>query len=200
MRRSLYSSLLALALIAAARTPAQADGRAGDPVKPAGQGPNPSWVEVGYGETPAGAQQMALNVAAESAVHFLREHHPHLGWIPSQAFLRERGIVRPEGEVEEKTIRDQKVQVAHARVEITEQSLREIRDRAREERKAQRQQLKVQRHGATGKALGGVVALLVVIAGYLRLEEATRGYYTRLLRATALALLLLVGAGLFLLR
>jgi hypothetical protein len=49
------------------------------------------------------------------------------------------------------------------------------------------------------RVLAGLVALLVVAGGYLRLEEATRGYYTTLLRAAAVAFLALVGAGLWLL-
>ena len=45
--------------------------------------------------------------------------------------------------------------------------------------------------------LGGVVCLLLVVGGYLRLEEATKGYYTRLLRLTAIAVLIGVGVGLY---
>ena len=35
------------------------------------------------------------------------------------------------------------------------------------------------------RVLGGALAVLLVVAGYLRLEEATRGYYTKLLRLAA---------------
>ncbi len=40
-----------------------------------------------------------------------------------------------------------------------------------------------------GLGLAGVTALLLVAIGYLRLEEATKGYYTGLLRLSALGLL-----------
>ena len=43
------------------------------------------------------------------------------------------------------------------------------------------------------------MALLLVCGGYLRLEEATRGYYTRLLRLAAFCTLVGVGVGLWLL-
>jgi len=39
--------------------------------------------------------------------------------------------------------------------------------------------------------------LLLAVAGYLRLEDATKGYYTRLLRLAAVAFVALVGAGLW---
>ena len=48
--------------------------------------------------------------------------------------------------------------------------------------------------------LGGSVALLIVLGGYLRLEEATRGYYTRVLRLTAAGVLSAVAVGLWILR
>ena len=43
------------------------------------------------------------------------------------------------------------------------------------------------------------MALCLVVRGYLRLEDLTRGYYTALLRLTAGAVVLLTLAGLFLL-
>jgi hypothetical protein len=149
----------------------------------------PTWIEDGYGKTANDAEQVALSKARAAILVYLREHYPALRWTPSPEFLSQHRLVRLEGGTEEKTIQGEAVQVAHARAEITAQSLHEIRGIARAE-------LKQQRHVLTGKALAGLVALLVVIAGYLRLEDLTRGYYTRLLRLGALVLLLLVGAGL----
>jgi hypothetical protein len=41
-----------------------------------------------------------------------------------------------------------------------------------------------------------MVCLLAVVGAYLRLEEATKGYYTRLLRLAAVVFVLVVIAGL----
>ena len=47
------------------------------------------------------------------------------------------------------------------------------------------------------KILFGLVAFLAVLAGYFRLEEATKGYYTNWLRLAALGFLFAAGAGLW---
>ena len=49
-----------------------------------------------------------------------------------------------------------------------------------------------------GKFLAGFVAFLVAVAGYFRLEEATKGYYTTWLRVGVLGFIAVVGAGIWL--
>jgi hypothetical protein len=49
------------------------------------------------------------------------------------------------------------------------------------------------------RLLAAAVAVLLVITGYLRLEHATRGYYTTLLRLAAVGIVAVVSAGLWLL-
>ena len=56
-----------------------------------------------------------------------------------------------------------------------------------------------QRLAVAARVLAGLVALCLVVVGYLRLEDLTRGYYTALLRLGAGVALLLTVAGLFLL-
>jgi hypothetical protein len=80
-------------------------------------------------------------------------------------------------------------QHAQVRVEITGRYLQEVQKLAREERMQQR-------HLLLARVLVGLVALLMVVAGYLRLEDATRGYYTTLLRVAAVGILVLAGLGL----
>ena len=46
----------------------------------------------------------------------------------------------------------------------------------------------------SARGLAAILSVLLVVFGYLKLEDATKGYYTLLLRLTALAVL--VGAGL----
>ena len=49
------------------------------------------------------------------------------------------------------------------------------------------------------RVLAALVALLAAVACYLRLEDATKGYYTTLLRLAAVGFVALVGAGIWLL-
>jgi hypothetical protein len=46
------------------------------------------------------------------------------------------------------------------------------------------------------RLLAGIVAILIAVASYLRLEDATKGYYTTLLRVVAVAFVAAVVAGL----
>jgi hypothetical protein len=46
------------------------------------------------------------------------------------------------------------------------------------------------------RILAGLVVLALVVAAYIRLEEATRGYYTVLLRLTAGGVVMLAAVGL----
>jgi hypothetical protein len=47
------------------------------------------------------------------------------------------------------------------------------------------------------RVLIGLVAALAALAGYMRLDEATKGYYTRWLRLAALGFVAVVGTGLW---
>jgi hypothetical protein len=51
--------------------------------------------------------------------------------------------------------------------------------------------------GLLGKILVGLVALLAVVTGYIRLDDWTKGYYTGWLRLAAWGILAVVGTGLF---
>jgi hypothetical protein len=55
------------------------------------------------------------------------------------------------------------------------------------------------RQGVLVRVVGALVAVLAIVALYLRLEDATKGYYTTLLRLAVVAFLALVGAGIWLL-
>ncbi len=79
-------------------------------------------------------------------------------------------------------------EVAMVPVKVTDDDVKYFQVKAREERSGGRMKI-------AGMTLAGFVALLLVGGGYLRLEEATKGYYTTLLRATALGIIgLVVGA------
>jgi hypothetical protein len=140
----------------------------------------------GYGLTPKDAESDALRNACD----WLAEHSG-LGWTPTPEFLREKGMINFDKPTEEefKVAKDfadgGKMKVVKMRLTVTADQAREIQKQARQERMQSRQWLAL-------LGLGGMACLLAVVGGYLRLEEATKGYYTRRLRLTAIGIVLLV--------
>ena len=153
---------------------------------------DPAWAVDGYGENPADAEEDALRRARESVQKFIDEHYGSLHWAPTVEQLQKANVVRLEGSPEARQFEDEQVQVAHAKVELTRGYREGLQKMVLLQHTRQRQWL-------AAKVLGGVVALLLVCGGYLRLEEATRGYYTRLLRLAAFGALVGVSVGLWLL-
>ena len=82
------------------------------------------------------------------------------------------------------------MKAATVQIRVTDDNVKRLCDQARQQRVEQRQHW-------LGLGLGGFVALLLVGAGYLRLEESTKGYYTALLRLAAVALLGTVAGGIW---
>ena len=78
------------------------------------------------------------------------------------------------------------------------QQLAEIRRVDQPYRETLRHAMVQQRQLWLGKMLLGVVVLLAAISGYIRLEDATKGFYTGLLRLGMVGVLCAVGAGLWL--
>jgi hypothetical protein len=141
---------------------------------------------TGYGVTAPEAQQHAL----EQARDWLADKNP-FGWAPPLEYLTQKSLVRfaePSG---------QQFELAGP-MQTVKMDLEVNAVQAEDMQKIGRQQRTVARALVVGRVLVGLVALLVVFGGYLKLEEATRGYYTALLRAAALTILALVGAGLWL--
>lgn len=142
---------------------------------------------TGYGLTQKDAEAHAL----ERACGWLAEHSANLGWTPTPEFLREKGMVKFEEPTEEefKVAKDfaegGKMKVVKMQLEVTADQARDIQTQARQERMTSR-------HRLVACVLGGLICLLFVVGGYLRLEEATKGYYTRPLRLAAIGILILV--------
>jgi len=170
-------------------------------------------VVTGYGETAVAARANALYEAQDWLEHELRaELKP--GWsVPRRllepAYLEKMGVINvkeadPPSRVPLRDVKDVKDDDAamqqQYKVTLTPQYAKAVLKEAREEWVAHEQQERqshaVVRQHVLLRVLGGVLALLLVVAGYLRLEEATRGYYTALLRAAALGVLAMVVLGL----
>jgi hypothetical protein len=150
----------------------------------------------GYGKTAEKARERALARAVDRVEELLLERYGRSGWRPSPEqlepdYLARFGVVAPRGEPEPAPVKGEQMLVARYRVALTPEYIGEV---ARQARQARVQE----RHLLLARVLAGLLALALVTAGYLRLEESTRGYATQLLRAAALVVLALVGAGLFL--
>jgi hypothetical protein len=145
----------------------------------------------GYGLTPKDAEANALECACEwLAVH------ANLRQPPTPDFLREKGMVHFVGEPNEREFvvakdfaKDGKMKVVTLQLEITAEQARDIHKQDTQLRMKDRQKLSL-------FTLIGAMGLLGVVGSYLRLEEATKGYYTRLLRLAAISALVVIVAGL----
>jgi hypothetical protein len=142
---------------------------------------------TGYGVDVPLAEQDAL----EKARAWLAEKSG-FEWTPPLDYLRRKGLVRFSEPTEKELQLAGPMKVVKLDLEITAAQAEEIQQVARQQRMTQR-------HLVGARVLAGLVALLLVAGGYLHLEEKTRGYCTGLLRAAAVAVLALVGAGLWLL-
>ena len=152
-------------------------------------------VVIGYGRTDRAAREVALVKAQARVEEDLRQLYARTGWRPVAAQLEPEhltrlGVVREVGTSVDRNQEGQRIKVS-LRVELTPQYLHEVRQAARQE-------VVLVRLLLLARVLGGLVILLVVMAGYLRLEEATRGYYTGLLRGAAVVVVLLAGVALWL--
>jgi hypothetical protein len=155
-------------------------------------------VVSGYGETASAARANALREAQDWLERELRTELKS-GWsVPRKqlepAYLEKMGVINVEKA--DKPTPDPEAGGAmrqQYKVTLMPQYVNAVVKESREEWVAhenqERQGHAVVRQHVVLRVLGGVLALLLVVAGYLRLEEATRGYYTALLRVAALGVL-----------
>lgn len=140
---------------------------------------------TGYGQTEITARNDALQHAS-----LWLEKQSGLGWTPDPQYLLDHALVG-FGEAEDKVFEEPmgKMKVVKMQLDISTDEARAIQKQAQRERMKERQKSSL-------LVVLGVVGLLSVVGGYLRLEEATKGYYTRVLRIAAIGLFLVVVAGL----
>jgi hypothetical protein len=153
----------------------------------------PSWTITAYGVTPEKAEEVALNKASDQVRHYLAHLDPPVQWRPDGKWIDEN-LVKTRTAPKQVASDDPLLDKAFERtlqIEVGPKQYREIVEYDRQECMEQRQLL-------LARILAGVVALLVAAVGYLRLDEATKGYYTLWLRLAALGLVGAVGAALVL--
>jgi len=149
----------------------------------------PVWEVEGQGINPTYAKQDALEQARDKVMAYLNSLYGDISWQPTCEYLRQTGIARMVGEPREQPLKFvNKAYKVVMRVEVTPAHLRDIQNLIREQRVAER-------HRMTALGLAGAVVLLLVLMGYLRLDELTKGYYTTALRLLALLLVGAAGVG-----
>jgi hypothetical protein len=154
----------------------------------------------GRDDDPDVAEAIALRHAQDSLAEYLRTQTPRIHRRPSADEIRGHLLAKPPEHRELSESEDSEGKGRHVvtlNLLVTEENYRDMLARDRQQRELERQGLVQERTFMVGKVLAGLVALLAALAGYFRLEEATKGYYTTWLRAGAIGFVLAVGAALF---
>jgi hypothetical protein len=147
----------------------------------------------GFGSTREDAWQDALEKAQAAVINYLRQLQPPVDWVPPTDYVQ-RHLLKGDVKDEPKDLGPPVGLVRHVqmRIEVTAD------DRA--------DMLQLARHGVSeqrihlaAKVLAGLVALLVSVAGYIRLDEWTKGYYTGRLWLATVGFLAAVGVAFWML-
>lgn len=157
----------------------------------------------GYGETAEAARKNALEKVIEVVEARLGKKFDSERSIPAHlvtpAYLEKMSVIAEDGEPEKDPNADNALR-ARYKVNITGAYLDTVNSESRKawmaEERSERQERVVDRHLSLARVLFGVLAVLLVVTGYLRLEEATKGYYTTLLRMAAIGVLVATAVGL----
>lgn len=150
-----------------------------------------SWLVEGWGNTREDAWQRALENARTDLPGHLAEHDLALDWRPSLSFIRDK-LVKGAPEYLKEDFHEPVGPAQGVRLQIG------ITTKDWEQMLQQDRQLRAEsRMLVLAKLLAGFVAFLGTVAGYLRLEEMTKGYYTAWLRLAAIGFVTAVGAGIW---
>jgi hypothetical protein len=140
----------------------------------------------GYGVKEEDAIENAIKDACHQVEMFLARQYGET-FTPTEDQLKNKQIVGPaEFETANTPVANDAAKTTMLRaivpVKLTAEQVKDFREEARKHRLGGRMK-------AAGVVLAGLMALLLVGGGYLRLEEATKGYYTSLLRIGAVTVL-----------
>jgi len=149
-----------------------------------------SWVIQGFGVEEKDAKQAALSEAKEKVLAYLKKQGIVLKWDPPLSYIESLAKRFEPAEDKELEVTG-KVKQIEVQVLFESKDLRYMLEKEGELRGQDRMML-------LGKFLAGLVAFLMAVAGYFRLEEATKGYYTLWLRLGMLGFIAAVGVGIWL--
>jgi hypothetical protein len=147
------------------------------------------WTNSFFGTSAENAKQLAIEDGQRELVSWLRKEN--LKWTPSLEFVQQH-ISNQEVTPNKTDVRGTPMTEVKLLIEVMDSDYQEILNSERQIRRDDRQLL-------LARILATIVTVCAAISGYLRLDEATKGYYTNLLRLGSLAVVSAVGAGLWLL-
>jgi hypothetical protein len=159
--------------------------------------PDASWTGHGVGITLESARQSALIDAYHQFLEYLKDQNPPIEWSPaSPDFVLQH--LKTEWK-EEKIREDDEIAKLRKLPTTYETTLAvAVLPKHREAiLKLDQRYHSEQRMLWLGQVLGCVIALLAGIAGYVRLDEWTKGYYSGWLRLLAVGFVGAAGAGLW---
>jgi hypothetical protein len=168
---------------------------------------DPSWEVRGWGQSREEAEQDALRRAARRLKDYLRSQEPPVLWTPTPEYVRDhlqRGAAKRRKDLDqdlEAPGAPIKVQCWTIPVAVTAEQRVAIAgldaEYRAEQRRLERAAVSRDRMVLLGRVLVGLVAALLALLAYLRVDEWTKGYYSRWLAAGAAGFLAAVGLGLW---
>jgi hypothetical protein len=146
----------------------------------------------GRGSNLKDAGREALRKAHRIIVEHLRSLDPPVEWTPSMAFVRDNLLGEPQELLskKEEVVKGVVVRCWSWPLAISAKNWHAIQEFDRRERAQERM-------FTLGKVVATLVVFLGLVAGYIRLDEFSKGYYTGWLRLGAVAVFLIVSGGLW---
>jgi hypothetical protein len=145
----------------------------------------------GMGMSQPDALDVALGRARTAVETYLRSHNPPIEWPGLDDFLKQH-VTEEKSVTKLEEGKKGDYQAVRLHVELNQADYETALRLDRQYRSQQRQQVLL-------RIAAGLVALLTAVAGYVWLDETTRGTYSRWLRLGAASLVGIVGAGWWLL-
>jgi hypothetical protein len=166
------------------------------------------WYVLGVGQNKDEAVEDALNKSADVIADFLRRQDRPFAWTPSKLYIKQH-LVKGESQRKQEFDDDLKIDSRPLTgkwyavpIGITRQDLDQFVRHDREYRQAlvdkELKDRSWERMVVVGKVAAFLLAAFVLVIGYLRLEEKTKGYLSRVLGITVVGLLTLLALGLYL--
>lgn len=225
MRPTVWVTLLVFVVLAAGIRAHSSSVRAASktPTSPNATEKVPSWIVTGkWMKSQQDAIDSALEAARGELAAYLRKQEPRVEYVPTIDLIRDHLLadlrledqprdgakeVRPIERSRKQMFEEERdfqgelgiMRRVSLKATLTPDQLKRIKAEDVKYRGEQRRLVSQGRQVLLAKVLAAVVALLGVLAGYFRLEEATKGYYTTALRVGAFAVVAAVVAGLWLL-
>jgi hypothetical protein len=150
----------------------------------------PPWTVTGRGETSADAFEYALEKARAKMTQYLRARTPTVQWTPSLHDMEQFVHGRRGDEVKDFGQGVGLVHEVSIRVDVTAQDLARV---LKEDNRVQTEE----RLWSLLKGFAAVVALLAAVAGYIRADELSKGYYSAWLALAAAGFVAAAGVGLW---